>query len=490
MTRHRLVLLLLVVVGFGLLAQFYYLIPDSTGYLSWGHSLLWDGDVDFTNEYRAFGMIDGTTGIRFGSATPNGTPGNPFGMGTALLWMPFLLLSLCVSHVFHGLGQNVGTDGFSTGTLFAAHLGSWTYAIVGVLLVDAAVHRWRPMGTSNRLAVATAFLAMPLPYYVWQLPSYSHAASVCMVAAIVLLTLRGRPGATLPQAALLGVMVGVAGLVRIQNLLFAWFPLCLLYSEYRRQRTTVAGVGVFLMSCFLVFLPQLIAWRSIYGAWLQIPQGDGFVALSLSSMAHVLLSSRHGLLPTAPIVVVAGWLVLRHVTPRSRGMAVALTGCFVLQWLANAAPVDWWAGWSFGARRFCNLIPLVALALALWEGRLARASLGILMAANLVQWLRLATGHLSGEMDPGWNGLWGREFVAFLPKLPEALITILRTPWEHLSVVAQPGATLQLRADPLLLLMVLFLTWAGLLSVLVSALFRRRSSRFDAAGNSRGRQRV
>jgi hypothetical protein len=39
-------------------AQFFYLVPDSAGHVAWVRSLIWDRDVDFSNEFARFGMID------------------------------------------------------------------------------------------------------------------------------------------------------------------------------------------------------------------------------------------------------------------------------------------------------------------------------------------------------------------------------------------------------------------------------------------------
>jgi hypothetical protein len=133
----------------------------------------------------------------------------------------------------------------------------------------------------------------------------------------------------------------------------------------------------------------------------------------------------------------------------------------------------------------------LALPLALWEGRAARAVLVALISLNLAQWLRVATRHLSGEGDLGWNGLWGSVFLAFLPKIPEAIISLLQTPWSRIAVLSQPGASpLQVRADPFALLLTLFVLWAVLMVLLFDVASRRLSASSPATGNSRDAERV
>src|SRR5262245_21948746 len=73
------------------LAQFHFVVPDGAGYVAYAHSLLWDGDVSFENEYQRFGTIDRESGIDLGAVVPEtGYRGNPFGMGSAVMWMPFI----------------------------------------------------------------------------------------------------------------------------------------------------------------------------------------------------------------------------------------------------------------------------------------------------------------------------------------------------------------------------------------------------------------
>ncbi|UCE02871.1 MAG: hypothetical protein JSW67_01320, partial [Candidatus Latescibacterota bacterium] len=165
-----------------LLSQPHYLVPDSAGHVAWVRSLVWDADFDFANDYERLGMIERETSIEFGATTAAGRRGNPFGIGTGLVWLPFVLAQALLSRVASALGADVTTDGFGTATLLAARLGTWTCVIVAGLLLAASLHLLLPHADrkARRTAVVAALLGTPLVYYVVQMPTYSHAVATFM----------------------------------------------------------------------------------------------------------------------------------------------------------------------------------------------------------------------------------------------------------------------------------------------------------------------
>ena len=84
--------------------------------------------------------------------------------------------------------------------------------------------------------------------------------------------------------------------------------------------------------------------------------GDPFVT-------EILFSSRHGLLSWSPILwlAIAGFVGFARREPRA---AAPLAVILVALTYVNSAVADWWAGGSFGARRFDSLLPIFALGLA------------------------------------------------------------------------------------------------------------------------------
>ena len=265
-----------------LFVQPLYVVPDSAAYLVYARSLLWDGDVDFENDYARFGMVDsGVGGSELAARTGTGKRGNPFGIGTALLWLPFIALVAIVVKLAALFGAGVATDGFGMAMLWAAHLATWSYLLASIALVSRALTEF--LGTSptrgRTAALVGAFLGTPLIYYVLQMPSYSHACSVFATALLLYLALRWRGQWTRSRAVTLGAVVGLEGLIRTQGVFFWIVPLIIHWRGNVRDffGTEWRWVALYTASAVVCFAPQLVVWTIIYGSPLHLPQGEGFL---------------------------------------------------------------------------------------------------------------------------------------------------------------------------------------------------------------------
>ena len=453
-----------------------YVVPDSAAYLAYARSMLWDRDVDFDNDYARLGMVDlGVGGSELGARTSTGRRGNPFGIGAAILWLPFLIIAAIVVKIAALLGANVATDGFGMVTLWAAHIGTWSYLLAGFALVLRTTKEFFNTGGegSRRAALTGAFLGTPLIYYVLQAPSYSHACSVFAVALLFYLALRFRDGWTGRRALMLGAAAGLTALVRTQGVVFWVVPLVLGWRALRREGagSLWKPVGLYAAGAAAVFAPQLLAWTVIYGSPWHLPQGEGFLHFSFERLMSVAFSARHGLFSWSPVfaLAAAGWVMaLRR--REWRAPAGAILVAFALQWFVNTLPNDWWAGWSFGARRFIDFVPFAAIGLLVFcaLGVAARVAVYAVAAVNLVQWLRISTGGISGETDPGWNALWGAGFFASLAKIPAALWSVFSASPTELQVLRRPSAVPPtLYSDPAGFFDAFFFVWAVLVIVAV-----------------------
>jgi hypothetical protein len=138
------------------------------------------------------------------------------------------------------------------------------------------------------------------------------------------------------------------------------------------------------------FSPQMIAWRLIYGAFLTIPQGSGFVTPQAFKGLDMLFAPLHGLLPWTPALFV-GLFGLALLWWRSRYLAAALIAALVAYFLYNAWLPDWHGSGAFGLRRLTLLAPWCMLGLALLFDMLRRwrALLPVVPAGLMIGWATL-----------------------------------------------------------------------------------------------------
>jgi hypothetical protein len=188
----------------------------------------------------------------------------------------------------------------------------------------------------------------------------------------------------------LGLLAGLASLVRWQDAIVLILPgLELTWLLAKRRITLAAGIPrglVVFAGVALMLMPQLLAWRSIYGEFLVMPQGESFMRWTAPEVGAVLFSLRHGLFSWTPAVLVAvigfALLVRRDALLGSATILLLIVAIYI-----NAAVSDWWAGAAFGARRFIGYTVFFALGFAaiFWhDAWRQRAGLWRAVAAGLV----------------------------------------------------------------------------------------------------------
>jgi hypothetical protein len=346
---------------------------DGEYYYTYLPSLWLDGDLDFTDEYKVTGNW-----YRFGKA-PTGRPSNVFGIGPAVFESPFFLVG-------HGLARVTGAraDGFSG---VEKTLVAWASVIASIA---AAFFAWRL--AARRLGcdggalagVLLTFVGGSVFYYACRQPGYAHPFATLFAAWLIDAWDRSyEQPRTIRTWVTLGALFGAAVLARPQ---LATWAIVLAASaaddlwRAREDRRELGRIGGRLaagaaVSC-LVVLPQLLAWKSIYGTLYLVPQGEHFMRWDDPAWSEVLFSSRNGLLPWAPLYAV-GLIGLFAAARRLPRLCAVLLGGIALQAIANGAVWDWWAGGSFGGRRFDSTYVAFAFGVAIvvvgaW--RLVRAS--------------------------------------------------------------------------------------------------------------------
>jgi hypothetical protein len=364
---------------------------DGIFYFAPLRSMVVDFDLDFENEYRVLGAEPG-----YFQRTATGRLPNNYSVGPAFLWLPAYLLA----HAIGLLGLYRPT-GFGYPYFTAVATATAASGFAGVVFVYRLLREY----FDERAALPATFLVWLATFHVWYMvfePSMSHAFAMASVSGLLLLAHREVRGSW--NFLLAGAASGLVALVRWQNVVFVPAAVVVFLSHHERPRprdVLLAALGF-----FVVFSPQILYWKLLYGSFFLVPQGGGYVDLGSPRIEAVLFSSRHGLLSWAPVL----WLAVAGL-PRFIRREPALGGALLVSTLlalyVNASVFDWWAGASFGSRRFDGTLPFFALGLAAsveWLlPRIERSPLAALsfVLAPFVLWNFLLMGvYFSGAIPP------------------------------------------------------------------------------------------
>jgi hypothetical protein len=336
---------------------------DAVYYYVYTRSMIRDADVDFANEYQHYDLLKRGD---FSMPTDTGHRRSIYSVGPGLLWTPFFVAADGLNLVLNGLGFEVNTSGYGPVHINAVALGSFAYGIAALFVIHAFLRR--PFG--DRLAGGAVLLLWWASFFEWYLaeqPLTSHPLSVLLVAAFFLLRQK-EALATSGRSLVMGLVMGVGMSVRWQNGVYLLLPAVDLLAAAAR-REALAGIvrrGLSMSTGVLVgVLPQMLAWKAIYGEYLLAypPHGADFLRLDRPFLLNTLFSSRHGLLSWTPVF----WLCLLGLIPLTRRhprrFAILWAPLLIMTYV-NACSGDWWSGGAYSNRRFDSLLPVFALGLA------------------------------------------------------------------------------------------------------------------------------
>ncbi len=413
---------------------------DEIEYFSYLRSLVFDGDLEFGNEYTWFYERDpqGLAGFKatfLDLREPSGRHINFAPLGSALLWSPFYLAAHAGVVAARALGASVAADGFSLPYELAVCFASALYGFLGLLLIHDALRRWGgfPEPAAGWTVVAL-WLGTPVLYYLTVAPAFSHACSLFVVAGLLWLWLRARSQATTsPLAwALVGATGGLAGLVREQDALYLVIPgLDLAWRTVTRREWRLGLVGLVALggAAFVLFMPQFLAYHAINGTFKPTTLVTRKMTWTSPHFFEVLLDPGHGLFVWSPLVLVGvvGLVVL--VARRRRGaLPLWLLSGFLFQVWINGAVESWSLAGAFGSRRFISATALVAwglcalVASALTASRRRVRRLGVALTLAACVWWNLSLMVQFGLRLMDRQGLdWPRVAISQVTEVPPRL---------------------------------------------------------------------
>ncbi|MBX7245426.1 MAG: hypothetical protein K1X53_07995 [Candidatus Sumerlaeaceae bacterium] len=437
---------------------------DQTYYYVYLSSLLHDGDLDVANDFCLSANSSGTIRDSILRPGPLGAFVDRFPIGNALLWAPFVapvrLVGL-VAGIAATAPPGWSADRFSRPYCMAASLGTVCYGFLALVLMYHVCRAcFRPR--DSLLAALGVAVASPLLAYTFGDPAMSHAQSAFCAALLIFLCFRHRRFDSLQGYLLISGALGLASLVRWQDITLGVIPAAFWIQAARqgrlsrRRMVAIAGLAAGGAILALLISLQLVYWKTWFGAWITMPQGDAYMQWKSPAIIDVLFSGWHGLYYWHPLLLVATiGLIVWAVRSRRNLIPISMAAYFLLSVYINASPWDWFGNASFGARRFCTVLPILALGLAAVFSRFRGASRilpPIFVTVASIANVLLVTAFVRRMFDPFFvSDLWNlREQLFWFPnwaatalvQSDAAAMALLNADCSGAMVIVLPGVVL------------------------------------------------
>ena len=336
------------------------------------HSLVVDRDLNAVNEIRYFQQTARSpyTGRPKIGAYPTrhpvtGEPINKYPLGLALLTLPAYAAVHAGAHAASVIGLPADTSGYGPVYQWASGLMVAAWAVWGLwccVRVSAAAGATE---SDSWWAAVLATTATPWLFYATLEPFFSHALSAAAAATLFLVWLRARDGESSGAWAAVGLVGGVAALIRYQDVTLLLMPvLDVIARPTRRWRARVRCAAALGVGALAGFTPQLVANAVVFGDPLVTGYArEGFIYWQSPWLLYSLFAPDAGLFRWAPIAVVT---LVGLVYGARRGWPQARWGLatFAMQLYLVSSWYFYSQGHTFGNRMLVNCTVVLAVGLA------------------------------------------------------------------------------------------------------------------------------
>ena len=135
------------------------------------------------------------------------------------------------------------------------------------------------------VGVIAGVLASPVPYYVLYQPTMAHGVVFGLAGMFLWAWTEADRQPSAKHWARLGALLGLLALTRWQAIVYAALLLPLAVAGLSRHRVRPQWIAVAALCAFAVFVPQLVAWKVIYGRFLALPTRENAVDWSSPHLA-------------------------------------------------------------------------------------------------------------------------------------------------------------------------------------------------------------
>ena len=294
---------------------------------------------------------------------PNGNTIILYTSGLAILFSPFFFIGHLFAHIF-----GYPADGFSMPYQASIAIGSLFYTIVGLIFIRKVLLRY----FTDKLTVFILIcLVLGTNYFELTFLSGAmpHNYLFAIYALILWLTIRWHESHKFRDAAFLGLLIGIAALVRASEIISLLIPLLWGIHDKESQIKKWQIVKkywlhlVLLAACvFLMALPQMIYWRIYTGKFIFWSYGGESFNFLKPNLTNVLFSYKKGWLLYTPLMILA-IIGFRNIFKTEKKLFYPLFIYFIINMWIVSSWSCWWYGGSFSQRSLMQSYAVMALPL-------------------------------------------------------------------------------------------------------------------------------
>jgi hypothetical protein len=283
-------------------------------------------------------------------------------MGMAILYIPFFF----IAHLIAGV-SGFPPDGFSQPYQISVALGCVLYGLIGLWFLRKILVKFFSDIESSLVMV---LLVLGTNYF--QLTVYdtamAHNSLFAIYVLILWFTIRWHENQKLKYAIPLGLMIGLATLIRPTEIISAVIPVLwgIKNMESLKQKWSLIinhrfQIIIIAFASVLVIVPQVVYWKVYSGSYLYYSYEEGERLKFLAPyIIHVLFSWKKGWLIYAPMMIfsLAGFCFLYRKNAR---IFAATFFFFLLNLLIISSWTTWWYGGSLGQRSLMQSYAVLTL---------------------------------------------------------------------------------------------------------------------------------
>lgn len=324
--------------------------------------------------------------------------------GVALLESPFFLAA-------HVMAPSLGypRDGRSLPYIWSILVAAIFYMLAGIILISKLLKELNHNSIVSWLVPLGIILGTNAFYYTFREAGMSHIYSFFLFSALIYSSHRKFVSEGFRWSAITAILLALIILIRPTNAIAFFIPLLWgvkamgILNRFKQFFTNYRWWVIFLLSLSLLFLPQMLYWKSMTGNYLLYSYGnEGFLYWKRPKMWQVLFSPQNGWLIYSPIVVFAlaglGIMLKRKIAGSFLPLFMITLATYIFgSWWA------WWFGGAFGHRCFIEYLPLLAVPSAIIVSKIGSSSKWAKLVFGLVVALLV---FVNIRMSYIYHGMW------------------------------------------------------------------------------------